>query len=127
MDFPQEVPSAFSSGMMVISFGNILKLMFQEKCTLQELERIAKALEEPKEELRRLILDPAMGSNTKLSLIYSVHRLGLTYLFLQEIEGQLDKLFNELNLQDDDEADLYTISVYFQVFRHLGYKLSCGK
>ncbi|KAI3668963.1 hypothetical protein L6452_40180 [Arctium lappa] len=90
-----------------------------------ELERIAKAMEEPKEELRRLILDPAMGSNTKLSLIYSVHRLGLTYLFLQEIEGQLDKLFNELNLQDDDEADLHTISVNFQVFRHLGYKLSC--
>ncbi|KAI3745616.1 hypothetical protein L6452_08019 [Arctium lappa] len=66
----------------------------------KELERIAKAMVEPKEELRRLILDPAMG--------------------------QLDKLFNELNLQDDDEADLYTISVNFQVFRHLGYKLSCG-
>lgn len=90
-----------------------------------ELERYAKAMEEPKEELKRLILDPAMDSNTKLSLIYSVHRLGLTYLFLQEIEGQLDKLFNELNLQDNDEADLYTISVNFQVFRHLGYKLSC--
>ncbi|KAI3747708.1 hypothetical protein L6452_10303 [Arctium lappa] len=51
----------------------------------KELERIAKAMVEPKEELRRLILDPAMGSNTKLSLIYSVHRLGLTYLFLQKI------------------------------------------
>ncbi|KAI3668069.1 hypothetical protein L6452_43144 [Arctium lappa] len=48
-------------------------------------KRIAKAMVEPKEELRRLILDPAMGSNTKLSLIYSVHRLGLTYLFLQKI------------------------------------------
>ncbi|KAJ9557520.1 hypothetical protein OSB04_012134 [Centaurea solstitialis] len=90
-----------------------------------ELERYAKAMEEPKKEMRKLILDPTMDSNTKLSLIYSVHRLGLTYLFLKEIEDQLDKLFNELNLQDYDEADLYTISINFQVFRHLGYKLSC--
>ncbi|KAI3729978.1 hypothetical protein L6452_18651 [Arctium lappa] len=91
-----------------------------------KLEGYAKAMEEPKEELRRLIIDPAMDTNTKLSLIYSVHRLGLTYLFLQEVEAQLDKLFKDLNLQDYDKADLYTISVNFQVFRHHGYKLSCG-
>ncbi|KAI3668964.1 hypothetical protein L6452_40181 [Arctium lappa] len=90
-----------------------------------ELEGYAEAMQEPKEELRRLIIDPEMDSNTKLSLIYSVHRLGLTYLFLHEIEAQLDKQFKELNLRDYDEADLYTISVNFQVFRHLGYKLPC--
>ncbi|XP_024977692.1 germacrene A synthase short form [Cynara cardunculus var. scolymus] len=90
-----------------------------------ELERYAKDMEVPKEELRRLIIDPRMDSNTKLSLIYSVHRLGLTYLFLHEIEAQLDKHFKELNLRDYDEADLYTISVNFQVFRHLGYKMPC--
>ncbi|KAJ9560414.1 hypothetical protein OSB04_005574 [Centaurea solstitialis] len=91
-----------------------------------ELEGYAKAMEEPKEELTRLIVDPAMDTNTKLSLIYLVHRLGLTYLFLQEVETQLDKLFKELNFQDYDKADLYTISVNFQVFRHHGYKVSCG-
>ncbi|KAI3685585.1 hypothetical protein L6452_34834 [Arctium lappa] len=36
-----------------------------------ELEGYAKALEEPKEELRRLIIDPTTDTNTKLSLIYS--------------------------------------------------------
>ncbi|KAI3515130.1 hypothetical protein L1887_13881 [Cichorium endivia] len=90
-----------------------------------ELEGYAKAMEEPKEEVRKLIVDPTMDSNKKLSLIYSVHRLGLTYLFLQEIEAQLDKLFKEFNLQDYDEFDLYTTSINFQVFRHLGHKLPC--
>nr|ACZ50512.1 germacrene A synthase 3 [Helianthus annuus] len=90
-----------------------------------ELEGYAKAMEAPKEELRRLIVDQTMDSNKKLSLIYSVHRLGLTYLFLQEIEAQLDKIFKEFNLQDYDEVDLYTTSINFQVFRHLGYKLPC--
>ncbi|CAI9299079.1 unnamed protein product [Lactuca saligna] len=90
-----------------------------------ELEGYAKAMEEPKEEVRRLIVDPTMDSNKKLSLIYSVHRLGLTYLFLQEIESQLDNIFKAFKLQDYDEVDLYTTSINFQVFRHLGHKLPC--
>nr|GEU53345.1 germacrene A synthase [Tanacetum cinerariifolium] len=90
-----------------------------------EFERYALAMEKPKEDLRKLIMDPTMNSNEKLGLIYSVHRLGLTYMFLQEIESQLDKLFNEFSLQDYEEVDLYTISINFQVFRHLGYKLPC--
>nr|AAM11626.1 germacrene A synthase LTC1 [Lactuca sativa] len=90
-----------------------------------ELEGYAKAMEEPKEEVRRLIVDPTMDSNKKLSLIYSVHRLGLTYLFLQEIEAQLDNIFKAFKLQDYDEVDLYTTSINFQVFRHLGHKLPC--
>nr|AZI95582.1 germacrene A synthase [Cichorium intybus] len=89
------------------------------------LEGYARAMEEPKEDLRRLITDATMESNKKLSLIYSVHRLGLTYLFLQEIEAQLDKLFKEFNLQDYVDLDLYTLSINFQVFRHLGYKIPC--
>ena len=84
-------------------------------------------MEEPKEVVRRLIVDPTMDSNKKLSLVYSVHRLGLTYMFLQDVEAQLDKLFKEFNLQDYEEVDLYTTSINFQVFRHLGYKLPCGK
>nr|AMN10097.1 germacrene A synthase [Chamaemelum nobile] len=90
-----------------------------------EFERYAMAMEKPKEDLRNLIVDPKMDSNEKLGLIYSVHRLGLTYIFLEEIESQLDKLFNEFSLQDYEDVDLYTISINFQVFRHLGYKLAC--
>ncbi|XP_071720482.1 alpha-copaene synthase-like [Rutidosis leptorrhynchoides] len=83
-------------------------------------------MEEPKEQVRRMIIDPTMDTNEKMSLIYFVYRLGLTYIFLEDIECQLDKLFKELQLQDHyREADLFTISVHFQVFRNHGYKLSC--
>ncbi|MFS7965094.1 Alpha-copaene synthase [Helianthus anomalus] len=51
-------------------------------------------MEQPKEQVRRLILNPAIDSNEKLSLIYYVYRLGLTYLFSKDIDSQLDKLFN---------------------------------
>ncbi|KAJ0694331.1 putative lyase [Helianthus annuus] len=90
-----------------------------------QLEAYGKAMEQPKEQLRRLIVNPAIDSNEKLSLIYSVYRLGLAYLFSKDIDGQLDKLFNQLNMQSYHEADLYTISIHFQVFRIFGYKFSC--
>ncbi|KAI3760922.1 hypothetical protein L1987_51325 [Smallanthus sonchifolius] len=73
----------------------------------------------------KIDIKPYCDSNEKLSLIFSVSRLGLTYLFSNEIDGQLDKLFNQLNLQDYQEADLYTTSLHFQVFRSFGYKFSC--
>ncbi|KAL7617453.1 hypothetical protein Lser_V15G04199 [Lactuca serriola] len=90
-----------------------------------ELEAYAKAIDERKEELRRLIINPNIDSNAKLCLINSVYRLGLRYMFAEEIEYQLDKLFKELNMEDYDQADLYTTSINFQVFRQHGYKLSC--
>ncbi|KAL8199343.1 hypothetical protein R6Q57_012911 [Mikania cordata] len=82
-------------------------------------------MERPKEEVRRPILDPAIDSNKKLSLIYSVYRLGLAYAFSNDIDGELDKLFSQLNCQSYQEVDLYTISIHFQVFRLFGYRFSC--
>ncbi|XP_071703503.1 germacrene A synthase short form-like isoform X2 [Rutidosis leptorrhynchoides] len=93
--------------------------------TTKEFEGYAKSMEEVKEELRRLIVDPSTDSNKKLGLIYSTHRIGLAYMFLQEIKGQLNSLFKEFKLQDYAEFDLYTISTNFQIFRHLGFKLPC--
>nr|AZI95569.1 germacrene A synthase [Cichorium endivia]AZI95581.1 germacrene A synthase [Cichorium intybus] len=83
------------------------------------------AMEEPKEGLKRMLMNPTVDSNAKLSLINSVYRLGLRYHFAEEIKCQLDKLFMELKMEDYDEADLYTISINFKVFRQHGYKLSC--
>nr|XP_043639310.1 germacrene A synthase short form-like [Erigeron canadensis] len=89
------------------------------------LEAYAKAMKEPKEELKKLIAEPSMASNSKLSLINSLYRLGFNYLFSEEINSELDKLFKKFNLEDCHEADLYTISLNFLVFRQHGYKLSC--
>ncbi|XP_071715372.1 germacrene A synthase 1-like [Rutidosis leptorrhynchoides] len=91
----------------------------------KELEALAKAMEEHKEELRTLIINPKSDLNAKMNLIYSVYRLGLTYLFVKEIDCQLDTLFKELNMEYYLELDLYTISIYFQVFRTHGYNVSC--
>ncbi|KAI7725736.1 hypothetical protein M8C21_026614, partial [Ambrosia artemisiifolia] len=90
-----------------------------------QLEAHGKAMDPPKEQLRSLILNPTIDSNEKLSLIYSIYHLGLTYLFSKDINDQLDKLFNQLNLQSYWEADLHTISIHFQVFRNFGYRFSC--
>ncbi|KAK1422017.1 hypothetical protein QVD17_24853 [Tagetes erecta] len=90
-----------------------------------QLEAYGKAMEEPREQLRKSILNPNVDLNEKLSLIYSVYRLGLTYLFSKEIDGQLDTLFNHLNLESYHDVDLYTTSIHFQVFRLFGYKFSC--
>lgn len=90
-----------------------------------ELKALGKAIEEPKEDVRRLILNTTMDPNEKLKLIYSVYRLGLTYLFAEEIDHQVEKIFQEVNTDDYAELDLYTVSTNFQVFRLHGYKLSC--
>ncbi|KAJ0765925.1 putative lyase [Helianthus annuus] len=90
-----------------------------------QLEAHGKAMDQLKEQLRRLILDTTTDSNEKLSLIYSIYRLGLTYLFSKDIDSQLDKLFDYLNMQSYHDADLYTLSIHFKVFRNFGYRFSC--
>ncbi|CAI9264588.1 unnamed protein product [Lactuca saligna] len=92
-----------------------------------ELEAYANALEGPKEAVRSLITDTTMDATTKLKLIYSLHRLGLLYLYPQEIDAELDQFFKKIDLQYYEQVDLYNISVQFQVFRHHGYNLSSGK
>ncbi|KAK9080878.1 hypothetical protein SSX86_000020 [Deinandra increscens subsp. villosa] len=89
-----------------------------------ERQAYGKAMEQPKEQVRRLILGSTIDSNEKLSLIYYVYRLGLTYLFSKDnIDAQLDTLFN---LQEDyNQTDLYTTSLHFQIFRIFGYRFSC--
>lgn len=76
--------------------------------------------------MRSFLTNPTIDSNAKLSFIYSMYRLGLTYIFMKEIDDQLDTLFTENNMQDYVEVDLYTISIHFQVFRNHGYRFSCG-
>ncbi|GKF07487.1 germacrene A synthase, partial [Tanacetum coccineum] len=51
-----------------------------------ELNACAKTIKAPKEELRSLILSQNLDSNEKLCLFNYLYRLGLTYLFVEEIE-----------------------------------------
>ncbi|KAJ9535121.1 hypothetical protein OSB04_un001801 [Centaurea solstitialis] len=90
-----------------------------------ELEAYAQAIEKPKEDIRKLIINPAIALNMKLGLIYSVYPPWFNISFQGEIDSQLHKVFNEIAMQDYHELDLHTISIHFQVFRNHGYKLSC--
>lgn len=90
-----------------------------------KLEAYAKIIEEQKENVKRLIDNLSMDSNEKLRLMNCIYRLGLKHLFVDQIDGQLDKLFKEFELKDYQDADLYTTSINFQVFRQHGYKMSC--
>nr|XP_043632392.1 germacrene A synthase short form-like [Erigeron canadensis] len=90
-----------------------------------ELDDYLAAMKEPSDEMQRLIVDPGMDTNEKLRLINCVGRLGLSYLFIKDIECELEKLFKELDMEEYNQFDLYTTSVNFLVFRQYGYKLSC--
>ncbi|XVF46927.1 hypothetical protein PTKIN_Ptkin03bG0067500 [Pterospermum kingtungense] len=61
-----------------------------------------------------------------LYLINSLCRLGVSYHFEDEIEERLSNLFITLpELMDNNDHDLNTVAVIFQIFRSQGYKMSC--
>nr|BBE38101.1 germacrene A synthase [Aralia cordata] len=88
------------------------------------LEAYAETIEGLKKEVRGLLTDTTIDSTKKLNMIYSIHHLGLSYHFEEEIDGQLEKLFGDLNKSHYEEVDLYTTSIHFQTFRHHGFKMS---
>ncbi|KFK27691.1 hypothetical protein AALP_AA8G415900 [Arabis alpina] len=54
-------------------------------------------------------------------------RLGVSYHFERDIVEQLEKSFGCLDFNQtirEDECDLYTVAIIFQVFRQFGFKLS---
>lgn len=65
-----------------------------------------------------------------IKLIDALCRLGISYHFEGEIFAQLETMFGchgFIQMIRDNEFDLYTVSLVFQVFRQFGYKLGVGK
>ncbi|KAI9185424.1 hypothetical protein LWI28_007112 [Acer negundo] len=82
-------------------------------------------IEELKDEVKEMLVVAANDPVEKISLINLLCRLGVSYHFQAEIELQLNYLFeSEHNLGDDNDYDLYTISVLFRVLKQHGYKIS---
>lgn len=63
----------------------------------------------------------------KILLIYLMISLGVAYHFENEIEKTLAGAFENLDDMIAYEHDLYTISIFFWVFRTYGYNMSAGK
>ncbi|XP_037492074.1 probable terpene synthase 6 [Jatropha curcas] len=63
-----------------------------------------------------------------IEFINLLYRLGISYHFEAEIEEQLNHIFIALpNIIHDNNYDLYTSALLFQVLRQHGYKMPCGK
>ncbi|XP_006293315.2 alpha-humulene/(-)-(E)-beta-caryophyllene synthase isoform X2 [Capsella rubella] len=68
------------------------------------------------------------GPIENIKFIDTLCRLGVSYHFEGEIFSQLETMFSchgfmQMMMIRDNEFDLYTVSLVFQVFRQFGYKL----
>ncbi|XP_010519474.1 PREDICTED: alpha-humulene/(-)-(E)-beta-caryophyllene synthase-like isoform X2 [Tarenaya hassleriana] len=80
-----------------------------------------------KEHVKELYTATKANPVENVEFIYTLCRLGVCYHFEKEIEEQLDKLFDSNDFHSilrDDECDLYTTGLAFQLFRQFGFKLS---
>ncbi|KAG7564983.1 Isoprenoid synthase domain superfamily [Arabidopsis suecica] len=79
-----------------------------------------------KETVRELLMASKEKPIENIKLIDALCRLGISYHFEGEIFAQLETMFGchgFLQMIRDNEFDLYTVSLVFQVFRQFGYKL----
>lgn len=76
-----------------------------------------------KEVVRAMLLDATIDPAAKMNLINLLERLSLSYHFENEIEGQLEQLFDARPNLDVSDFDLYTIALQFRIFRQHGYRV----
>lgn len=96
----------------------------------QEYESCTRRVEMLKEKVKEMLMIDASDpiNINSIELINLLCRLGLSYHFESEIEQQLTHMFNHLpQLFDDNDYDLYTTALFFQVLRQHGFKMTCGK
>ncbi|CAI9785744.1 unnamed protein product [Fraxinus pennsylvanica] len=94
----------------------------------QEWEMLAQKVELLKEEVRKmLIFSKESKIKEKMVLVDTFERLGVSYHFGKEIEEHLEQMFNLISeFGDNNDDDLYTVSLYFRLFRQHGYKMPCS-
>ncbi|KAH7544312.1 hypothetical protein JRO89_XS15G0146900 [Xanthoceras sorbifolium] len=84
-------------------------------------------LRELKEEVRKMLMSDASKLSQKLDLIDAIQRLGVSYNFESEINKILQKIHetsHDCGLGDENDDDLYSISLQFRLLRQHGYKMS---
>ncbi|PIN05647.1 Vetispiradiene synthase [Handroanthus impetiginosus] len=100
--------------------------LFVNSCSIdnQVPESYAKEIEELKEKLRKMIVANEKKLKEKLVLIDTVERLGLSYHFENEIQAQLQLLFNECFNLENKEKDLFISALEFKLMRQHGFDAS---
>ncbi|XP_057995688.1 probable terpene synthase 6 isoform X2 [Hevea brasiliensis] len=91
-----------------------------------EYESWTRRVEALKEKVKDMLMADASNPIKKIELINLLCRLGLSYHFEREIEEQLIHIFNWVpQLFDENDYDLYTTALLFQVLRQHGFKMTC--
>lgn len=67
------------------------------------------------------------GSLQKLVLIDAMQRLGVAYHFDNEIETSIQNIFDASSKQNDNDNNLYVVSLRFRLVRQQGHYMSSGK
>ncbi|XP_054810947.1 (-)-germacrene D synthase-like [Prosopis cineraria] len=96
--------------------------------SLEVDEEMGKQVETVKEEVRKMLISPMEKPFiTKLELIDSIQRLGLSYHFEHEIDGLLHQIHNayvEDNQILTHTEDLNSLALLFKLLRQQGYPIS---
>ena len=91
----------------------------------QVIQFYAEEIEVLKEEVRSMIVATDRKMAEKLNLIDSIERLGVSYLFENEIEEQIQNFYNARPSLESD--GLHTVALYFRLLRQHGHDIPSGK
>ncbi|KAF2287636.1 hypothetical protein GH714_002031 [Hevea brasiliensis] len=91
-----------------------------------EIESYTKKAEVLKEKVKDMLMSSKKDLIKNIEFINLLCRLGISYHFENEIEEQLNHIFNVVHDNINDDYDLYNVALLFRVLRHHGYKLSCN-
>ena len=80
-----------------------------------------------KSDVRNLLTAPETKMVDTMNLIDTLERLGISYHFENEIEDKLQQFFDlNMDYNDDEAYDLYTVALHFRLFRQHGHPISTG-
>ncbi|KAK9005287.1 hypothetical protein V6N11_042730 [Hibiscus sabdariffa] len=92
----------------------------------QVFDSLTKEIDPLKEKVKDMLMASAADPIHNVKLIDTLLRLGVSHHFENDIETQLESIFNSLQKPfSGDGHDLNTTSIVFRVFRQYGFKMSC--
>ncbi|XP_057997684.1 probable terpene synthase 6 [Hevea brasiliensis] len=91
-----------------------------------EIESYTKKVEVLKEKVKDMLMSSKKDLIKNIEFINLLCRLGISYHFENEIEEQLNHIFNVVHDDINDDYDLYNVALLFRILRQHGYKIPCN-
>nr|GMD77172.1 (-)-germacrene D synthase-like [Ipomoea batatas] len=107
----------------------LLSVLTSDQTQLREVDVDAPEWQEHqhlREKVKNMIMEAEHTTSQKLELINKIQRLGVCYQFQKEIESTLQHIFENYGKfnGEEDENNLYVVSVGFRLLRQEGYPVS---